>query len=97
MGYIVGGGELRIDPSKVEVIVNWPKTNNVTDVRIFLGVAQYWRKFIVKFSFIACPLHALTGVNNISMGRKITKILQHSERKDQHNSITCATRSTTTI
>ena len=34
-GYIVGGGELKIDPSKVEVIVNWPKTNNVTDVRRF--------------------------------------------------------------
>jgi hypothetical protein len=46
LGYIVGGGELKIDPSKVEVIVNWPKPNNVTDVRSFLGAAQYWRKFI---------------------------------------------------
>jgi hypothetical protein len=41
LGYIVGGGELKIDPSKVEVIVNWPKPNNVTNVRSFLGVAQY--------------------------------------------------------
>ena len=40
LGYIVGGGELRIDPSKVEVIVNWPKPNNVIDVRIFLGASQ---------------------------------------------------------
>ena len=37
LGYIVGGGELQIDPSKLEVIVNCPKPNNVTDVRIFLG------------------------------------------------------------
>ena len=65
LGYIVGGGELKIDPSKVEVIVNWPKPNNVTDVRSFLGETQYWRKFITNFSFIASPLHALTGMNRV--------------------------------
>ena len=63
LGYIVGGGELRIDPSKVEVFVKWPKPNNVTDVRIFLGAAQYLRKFIVNLSFIGSPLHALIGMN----------------------------------
>ena len=41
IGYIVGGGELKIDLSKVEVIVNWPKLNNVANVRSFLGVSQY--------------------------------------------------------
>ena len=65
LGYIVGGGELRIDPSKVEVIVNWNNPNNVTDVRSFLGVSQYWRKFIANFSFIDSPLYALTSVNKV--------------------------------
>jgi hypothetical protein len=65
LGYIVGGGELKIDPSKVEVIVNWPKPNNVTDVRRFLGATRYWRKFIANFSFIDSPLHALTGLNRV--------------------------------
>lgn len=37
LGNIVGGGELKIDPSKVDVIVNWPKPNNVIEVRRFLG------------------------------------------------------------
>jgi hypothetical protein len=50
LGHIVGGGELKIDPSKVDVIVNWPKPNNVTEVRSFLGATQYWRKFIANFS-----------------------------------------------
>ena len=64
LGYIVGGGDqLRIDPSKVEVIVNWPKPNNIPYVRIFLGETQYWRNLIVKFSFIDSPLHALKTVN----------------------------------
>ena len=41
LGNIVGCGELKNDPSKVEVIVNWPKPNNVTNVRIFLVESQY--------------------------------------------------------
>ena len=62
LGHIVGGGELRIDPSKVEAIVNWPTPKTVTEVRSFLGVAQYWRKFIAKFSSIAAPMHAVKSV-----------------------------------
>ena len=65
LGYIVGGGELKIDPSKVEVIVNWPKPNTATEVRSFLGVAQYWRKFIANFSLIAAPLHALKSLKQV--------------------------------
>jgi hypothetical protein len=65
LGYIVGGGELKIDPSKVEVIVNWPRPKNVTEVRSFMGETQYWRKFIANFSLIAAPLHALTSVKRV--------------------------------
>ena len=62
LGYIVGSDELKIDPSKVEVIVNFPQPNTTTEVRSFLGTTQYWRKFIANFSLIATPLHALTSV-----------------------------------
>jgi hypothetical protein len=65
LGHIVGGGELKIDPSKVAVIVNWPKPKSATEVRSFLGAAQYWRKFISNFSSIVAPLHALTGLNKV--------------------------------
>jgi hypothetical protein len=41
VGYIVGGGELKIDPSKVDVIVNFPTPTNVTEVRSFMGETQY--------------------------------------------------------
>jgi len=44
LGHIVGGGELKTGPPKVDVIVNWPKLNNVIEVRNFLGATQYWRK-----------------------------------------------------
>jgi hypothetical protein len=65
LGHIVGGGELKIDPSKVKVILDWTKPNNVTKVRSFLGETQYWRKFIVNFSSIAAPLHAMTSIKQV--------------------------------
>ena len=37
LGHIVGGGELKIDPFKIKVILEWPKPNNVTEVRSFFG------------------------------------------------------------
>ena len=61
LGYIVGGGHLKIDPAKINVIVKWPRPQNVTEVRIFLGAVQYWGKFISQFSLISSPLHALIG------------------------------------
>jgi hypothetical protein len=47
LGHIVGGGEMKIDPSKVKVILDWPKPNNVTKVRIFLGASQYWTNLLL--------------------------------------------------
>ena len=40
-GHIIGNGQFKIDPSKVEVIVKWPKPTNVTEACSFLGVLQY--------------------------------------------------------
>jgi len=65
LGHIVGGGELKIDPSKVEVILKWPKPSTITEVRSFLGAAQYWRNFIVNLPYIVAPLHALTSVKKV--------------------------------
>ena len=59
---IVGGGRLKIDPSKIDVIVNWLEPKSVTKIWSFLGAVRYWRRFISNFSFIEVPLHALTSV-----------------------------------
>jgi hypothetical protein len=64
LGHIIGGGQFKIDPSKIDVIVNWPEPKSVTEVRSFLGAVQYWRIFMPNFSFIEAPLHALTSVKN---------------------------------
>jgi hypothetical protein len=67
LGHIVRGGELKIDYSKVKVILDWPKPNNVTEVSRFLGAAQYWRKFIPNLSSIVAPLHAVTSIKQVLM------------------------------
>jgi hypothetical protein len=60
---------LKIDPSKVKVILDWPNPNNVTEVRRFLGEAHNWRKCIAKFSSIETPLHAMTSIKQVFQWR----------------------------
>ena len=65
LGHIVGHGQLKIDPSKVEAIVNWPKPTSVNNVHNFLGAVKYWRRFIANFSNIATPLHTLISIKKV--------------------------------
>ncbi|KAI3822452.1 hypothetical protein L1987_10042 [Smallanthus sonchifolius] len=49
-----------VDPTKIEVVVNWNAPKTPTEVRSFLGLAGYYRKFIKDFSNLATPLTKLT-------------------------------------
>ena len=49
-----------MDPQKVEAILNWEPPMSVTEIRSFLGLARYYRKFVEGFSKIAAPLTRLT-------------------------------------
>ena len=50
---------IRVDPTKIEGVVNWKPPRNVTEVRSFLGLAGYYRRFVRGFSIIASPLTKL--------------------------------------
>nr|GFD05134.1 putative reverse transcriptase domain-containing protein [Tanacetum cinerariifolium] len=50
-----------MDPAKVEAITKWPRPTSVTEVRSFLGLAGYYRKFVEGFSRLALPLTKLMG------------------------------------
>ena len=60
LGFIVGGGKLKPDPGKVRTIQEWPLPETPKEVRSFIGLAGYYRRFIHKFSKKAAPLHNLT-------------------------------------
>ena len=50
---------IRVDPSKIEAMVNWKPPRSVTGVRSFLGQAGYYRRFVKGFFVIASPLTKL--------------------------------------
>ena len=50
---------IRVDPAKIEAMVNWKSPRSVTEVRSFLGLAGYYRIFVKGFFFIASPLTKL--------------------------------------
>ena len=49
-----------MDPQKIEAVVNWKSPKNVSEVRSFLGLVGYYKKFVEGFSNIAPPLNKLT-------------------------------------
>ena len=60
LGRVVSGNEIFVDLRKVEAIVNWELPKNVIEIRSFLGLAGYYRRFIECFSLITIPLTRLT-------------------------------------
>ena len=60
LGHVVSQGGLSIELSKVEVMLNWDRPRNMTEIRSFLGLAGYYQRFAENFLSIAAPMTMLT-------------------------------------
>ena len=63
LGHVVSEEGISVDPSKIEAVLNWERPKNVSEIRSFLGLAGYYRRFVENFSKIASPLTKLTRKN----------------------------------
>ncbi|GJT62579.1 putative nucleotidyltransferase, ribonuclease H [Tanacetum coccineum] len=63
LGHLIDNQGLHVDPAKIEAVKNWTSPTTPTEVRQFLGLAGYYRRFIEGFSKIAKPLTKLTQKN----------------------------------
>ncbi|XP_061337123.1 uncharacterized mitochondrial protein AtMg00860-like [Gastrolobium bilobum] len=60
LGHVISDEGVAVDPSNIEAIVNWERPKTVTEIRSFLGLAGYYRRFIEGFSKRVLPLTRLT-------------------------------------
>ncbi|WVZ58865.1 hypothetical protein U9M48_009091 [Paspalum notatum var. saurae] len=63
LGHVISNGGIAVDQSKVSEVQNWKISGDVKDIRSFLGLASYYRRFIEGFSKIAKPMTALLEKN----------------------------------
>jgi len=60
LGVVMGQGKIEMEEDKVVGVLNWPVPKMVRDVRKFLGLANYYRRFVKDFAKLAQPLNNLT-------------------------------------
>ena len=56
LGFVIGINGVRMDPAKVESVMAWPTPRSPHDIRMFLGLAKFYQRFIKDFSQLAALL-----------------------------------------
>jgi len=59
LGVIMGPNRIKMEKEKVDGILSWPEPKNVKDIRKFLGLANYYRRFIQNFTQVTRPMNML--------------------------------------
>ena len=60
LGHVVSDSSVSVDPRKVEALMSWERPKSVFDIRSFLGLAGYYKRFIEDFSWLVAPMTRLT-------------------------------------
>ena len=60
LGHIVGKDGIKVDPAKISVVQNWPQPQSLKELQGFLGLSNYFRRFIKDYSTVVAPLTDMT-------------------------------------
>ena len=63
LGHVMSADGIATDPQKIQAVAEWPVPTSIREVRAFVGLASYYRRFVKGFAEIATPLHSLTKKN----------------------------------
>jgi len=63
LGHVLTEAGVEVQPEKISAVQNWPTPRNLTELRSFVGLCSYYRRFISEFANVAAPLHELTRKN----------------------------------
>jgi len=82
LGHVVTKEGIKVDPQKVEAITEWSRPTNITEIRSFLGLACYYRRFVKDFSKIASPMtNLLKKANKFEWIEKCDKAFQELRQR----------------